>query len=447
MRKLLMVALKEVKLAFRDVGAIVTMLVTPLVLTLAIAAAFGTGTGGLSDVPVLVLNQDDSELSRFIEEALLSSKIEDLLAPELVSDETDARARVERGDVAALVIIPPGFGERVVPVVGRVRETLGIDLLSLDAVAAGALPEEVQEEIVRLYLESTEIDADPAVVEIYASPNWQISAGVIRGIVSQALEQLNMTTRGVGIVVQELVSRSSPGQTEGDVGGFRLFSVLVEAFEGAGNEELSVLLEIESPTGRPFSWLDYSATSMAVLFLMFAVTSGGRTLLAERRAGTLPRLLISPTAGLTIITGKMAGIFLTGLMQVSILWAATALIGAYWGRPLGVIAAVLVLVLCATGVGAAISAWSKSASQAGWIGTAVTLVASAVAGNFVPRMNLPGWLQAISLITPNAWGIEIFSALQAGRGLVDILSLLAGALGLAVLFYAVALAGFRRQFT
>jgi len=87
MRKLLTLALKEVKLAFRDVGAIVTMLVTPLVLTLAIGAAFGTGDGVLSDIPVLVLNQDAREMSRFVEEALTSEEVEDLLAPELVPDE------------------------------------------------------------------------------------------------------------------------------------------------------------------------------------------------------------------------------------------------------------------------------------------------------------------------------------------------------------------------
>jgi ABC-type multidrug transport system permease subunit len=61
-------------------------------------------------------------------------------------------------------------------------------------------------------------------------------------------------------------------------------------------------------------------------------------------------------------------------------------------------------------------------------------------------MNLPGWVQTFSLITPNAWGIEIFSALQAGGDLAGILPLLGGALGLTVVYYVVALIGFRRQF-
>jgi len=57
--KLWALVLKEVKLTFRDVGALLSMLVTPLALTLVIAAAFGTGDEGiLSDIPVLLLNQD-----------------------------------------------------------------------------------------------------------------------------------------------------------------------------------------------------------------------------------------------------------------------------------------------------------------------------------------------------------------------------------------------------
>ncbi len=445
MHKLWTLALKEVKLAFRDVGAIVTMLVTPLVLTLAIGAAFGTGDGVLPDIPVLLLNRDRQEMSRIVEEALTSEELEDLLAPELVTDEGDARARVEGDDVAALVIIPPGFSDRVVPVVGRVREALGIDLVSLDVEAADPLPAEVWDEIGRLYLETREMDADPVVVEIYASPNWRISAGVIRGIVTQVLERMNVTTQGMSIIMEELIARGALGPGGEERGVEVIRGVVNDGFEGVVAGELPVRVEIVSPSGRGFRWVDYSATSMAVLFLMFAVTSGGRTLLAERQGGTLPRLLVSPTPALTILGGKMSGIFVTGLMQVFALWGATTLIGAYWGAPLGVVAAIVVLVLCASGVGALISAWAQNASQAGTIGTAVTLVGSAVSGTFFPRGNLPAWVQNLSLVTPNAWGIEIFSALQMGRGLVGILPLLGGALSLTVLYYFAALIGFRRQ--
>lgn len=356
MRKLWTLAFKEIKLAFRDVGAIVTMLVTPLVLTLAIGAAFGTGGAPLSDIPVLLLNRDDGPLSGVVQDALTSEAVAHLLSPELVSDEAAARARVDDDEVAALVIIPSDFSERAVPIVGKAQKRLGISFLSLDGESALALSEQQQADIAQLYAEILEEEDDPVVVEIYASPNWRISTAVIKGIVTRALEQMNMTTHGISTIMERLIVGGAL-QVQDDESGTEALSVLSESgLQGTADRELPVRLQIVSPSGRGFSWLDYSASSMAVLFLMFAVTSGGRTLLAERQEGTLPRLLVSPTPAMTVLAGKMAGIFLTGLLQISVLWGATSLIGAYWGPPGGVAAALVILVLCATGVGALISA-------------------------------------------------------------------------------------------
>ncbi len=446
MRKLATLALKEVKLAFRDVGALVTMLVTPLVLTLAIGAAFGTGGGGLSDVPVLLLIQDAGPMSQIVVEVFTSAELADLLAPEIVSDEAAARSRVERDEVAALVIVPPGFSQRIAPELARIEETLGIDLLDLGPAQTAPFPEELWPEISRLFLETVEMDEDPLVVEVYASPNWRISAGVIRGILTQVLAQINTTTQGTATIIEALLTRGSRDGENQDIDADPFLLAAEMGLDDTTATQLPVRVDIVSPSGRSFRWLDYSATSMAVLFLMFAVTSGGRTLLAERQAGTLPRLLVSPTPALTILTGKMGGVFVTGLMQVFVLWGATALLGAYWGPPPGVMAAIVALVLCATGVGALISAWAQNAGQASAIGTAVTLIASAVSGTFFPRMNLPEWVQTVSLVTPNAWGIEMFSALQSGQGLAEILPFLGGALGLTIIYYVAAAAGFRRQF-
>jgi hypothetical protein len=61
-------------------------------------------------------------------------------------------------------------------------------------------------------------------------------------------------------------------------------------------------------------------------------------------------------------------------------------------------------------------------------------------------MNLPQWVQKVSLFTPNAWGIEIFAALQSGDGIAAILPYLGWLALLTLGYYGVALVGFRRQF-
>lgn len=438
MRKLLVLAFKEVRLAFRDVGAILTMLVTPLALTLAIAAAFGGGGSvPIADIPVLVLNQDAGQMSGTLVEALLSDQLADLLEPEVVTDEAAARARVEADQVAALVVIPPDFSARLLPMGGtelRVENEGSPFQLTAEQMQAWANSPQ-----------AADAEELPTVIEIYASPQWRISTAVVKAVVAQILERMHLVVRGIGSTMGRLI-------LAGGVDAMNQEQLLrvgqgigEQLVQGAGTGEALLRLEVVS-TRRAFSWLDYSAASMAILFLMFSATSGGRTLLIEREGGTLPRLLVSPTPAVTILVGKMAGVALTGILQVAILWGASSLIGAYWGEPLAVFVTIVALVLAATGVGALIAAWAKSPQQAGAIGTAVTLVAAALSGSFFPRMNLPAWVRQISLLTPNAWGIELFADLQAGDALGNVLPMLGGLLLLTLAYYVVALIGFRRQF-
>ena len=439
MRKLITLALKEVRLTFRDVGALITMLVTPLGLTLAMAAAFGMGgSSTLTDIPVLVLNQDKGTFSDFLTEVFESEEVGNLLAVEQVHDENAARARVENDEVATLIIIPSNFSQHAMPFLAKAESELDLDLTALNQDEIEALSPEIQEKLGQLYQQNQTQQLEPVEIEIYGSADWQISTTVIKGIVTQAVERLNITLQGITQLIEQQV-RSSGGNEPALSDSTQ--DTLTAEME---NSELPVRLNVVSPSGRPFKWLDYISASMAMLFLMFAVTSGGRTLLAEKMAGTLPRLLISPTPSLTILGGKMAGIALTGVLQMSLLWGATSLIGAYWGTPPGVLVAIILLVLSATGVGALISAWAKSAGQASALGTALTLTAAALSGSFFPRMMLPTWIRTLSLILPNAWGIEIFTALQSGQSLVDILPLLGGLLLLTIIYYAAALPGLRQ---
>lgn len=456
MRKLVVLAFKEVLVTFRDVGALVTMLVTPLALTLVMMAAFGGGSNSspLSDIPVLLLNRDTGRFGQVLTDIFFSPSVGDLVTPTLVEDEAEAaaRARVEANEVAALVIIPADFSARVFPFGARAQELVGVNVTAL-APDTPLTPEQ-QAGLAQAFMDSQtrseEARIDPVIVEIYASPDRRISALIVKAIVSQGLERLNIQIAGTTNIVARLAAGMfQAGQTDVDVAaalGAMSAGSAGQMPSDSATTNLPIRLVITSTTGRGFSWLGYYASSMAVLFLMFAVTSGGRTLLAERQRGTLPRLLISPTSALTILLGKMGGIVLTGVLQMLILWGATTLIGAYWGHPGGVLLTIVLLVVCASSVGALISAWARTPGQASAIGSAITLIGGALSGSFFVRWNLPQWVQQLSLVTPNAWGIEILSRLQAGRAATAILPWLGGMILLTVIYYALALVGFRRQF-
>lgn len=451
MRRWWVMAWKEVKLAFRDVGAIVSMLVTPIVLTVVMGVAFGGSNGvPISDIPVLVLDQDQGVFSEQLVSFFAADAVSDLVAPEVVADEAAARARVDADEVAALVTIPADFSDRIFPLRAAVAQRAGVDLLSLTPNAD--LSPEQRTAVAQAFVETRQASPEPAIVEIYASPDWRVSSSIVKSIVQQGLEAMNMQVQGTMVIMSQLVTAqigTGMGSEEGaNLSGIQdALSMHAEAESDQVGADLPIGLEVVSGSGRSFDWMSYSAASMAVLFLMLAVTSGGRTLLAERDYGTLPRLLISPIPALTVLLGKMAGVALTGLLQVTILWGATSLAGAYWGSVPAVLISLILLVLCASSVGAMISAWSRTPGQASAIGTAVTLAGAAISGTFMPRAGMPAWTQTVSLVTPNAWGIEIFSQLQAGKTLDAILPLLGGTLLVTVVYYALAMIGFRRQFS
>ncbi len=446
MRKLIVLAFKEVLLTFRDRGAIVTMLLTPLLLTLAIAAAFGTsGNTALSDIPVLVENRDDGELSQEIIAAFEDQDAEGLLDMTLIIDELEARQQVQANDAAAYVLIPENFTKSVLPLADMVETEMGLDLFSMQEKDYENLTPEQKENITRLYSQTQDEQQEIPVIEIYASTEFQISTSVVQGVLQAALERINMTIAGTNVIINKMVDSATLEQSDTPL-GFTDFGTFGDGGSSPVNtKDLPVNLQIFSPSGRSFNWLDYSAASMAILFLMFAVTTGGRTLQAEKQRGTLLRLITSPTKNLTILLGKMSGVILTGLLQVFLLWGATSLIGAYWGEASEVILTLFALVLAATSVGALISAFAQNAGQAGAIGSAFSLIAAAASGSFFPRGNLPDLLQKISFITPNAWGIEIFARLQSGQTLTDILPMLGGLLALTIIYYTIAAFGLRGQ--
>ena len=185
---------------------------------------------------------------------------------------------------------------------------------------------------------------------------------------------------------------------------------------------------------------------MALLFLMYTVANGGRSLLAERAQGTLPRLLISPTSTPQVLAGKVFGIFLTGVAQMAILIGGSTLIfGLQWGDPLGVIALVLAAVVGATGWGLLLTAIAKAPSQVASLGSALMLTFGILGGSFISLDNLPAPVRWVSRITPNAWGLEGFTTLAQGGGLAAIALPLAALLAMGLVLFGAAALLFNRQ--
>ncbi len=420
MKKTLAIALKDFQLMLNDPTALLLMLATPFALTLVIAFAFGGGSGsgsGLGDIPLIVVNQDRGQLGASLVEVFQSADLADLLEPQSSSDPQAARSLVDRGEAYVAVIIPAGFSAAILPGSGEQ--------------AGGQAPPA----------------RAPADLELYSDPAAPVSTGIVRSVVDEFLNRVYAGVTSAQVTITQLI-------TSGRLDPAQAAALGAELGQGAADETAgSSLLVVKtanadtSETGGGFDWLTYSAPSMAILFLMFTVTAGGRTILVERDSGTLPRLLTTPTTAAQVLGGKALGIYNSGIFQMVILYLASLLVlRVSWGAPGLVLVLVLALVAAATGWGLLIAAVARTPGQANAMGTAISLIFAISAGNFIPRVLMPGWLQSLGLITPNALGLEGIAAIRSGVGLAELAPILLALMGMAVVLVVISVLIFRRQY-
>jgi ABC-2 type transport system permease protein len=412
MKKLFNIAWKDIQITLSDPAALILTIVTPFALTLVMIFAFGgSDDSGIRGIPVAIVNLDKSELGLKMVEVFQSEDLASLVAPALVDDPEVARAGVDSDEYAAAVIIPANFGE-------------------------GLNPSEL----------TISSEQEQAIIEIYANPTRPTSVSVVRTIVDEFINQASAMVFGIQVSIGQMLKAGILDPTNP--------TALMEIGEfGAKQNETNRLIKLqgsmaEGSVNTEFDWFSYIAPSLALLFLMFTITNGGRSILAEREGGTLPRMLVTPSNASQVLGGKVFGIYLNGVLQLAVLFVASlVLLQINWGPANVVIPTILFVVAAATGWGMLIAAFAKTPAQANIMGTAITLVFAIGSGSFFPRELLPQWLQTISLISPNAWGIEAFNSIRLGATAVELLPLWGGMLAMFVVLFIVSTFTFRRQYS
>ena len=275
-------------------------------------------------------------------------------------------------------------------------------------------------------------------IEFYTNPTRTTSAGIIRTILEQFLSQVEIGRISGEVTVTQLLANGYINPAQAAAVGTSIGQQMVQSSGSTSSIKLINVTEGGGPV--EFDTLAYIAPGMALMFLMYTVTYGGLSLIKENRQGTLARMLISPTTSTQVLSGKVIGIFLTAVAQLLILIGGTSLLfGLKWGDPLAVLALLFAAAFAATGWGMVIAAFLKTPGQVGSIGSALMLIFGLLGGSFFDISSLPGWVQTISKISPNAWGMEGFLDLAHGGSIVSVRTPVFALLSMgAVLFCAAA---------
>src|SRR5215208_4854995 len=121
MLKTLLIGIKDLKIMFRDRAALIFMLLAPFLLTIGmgfVTGRFSGSSSGLSDIPVVIVNQDNEQLGSALADVFSSEDLADLMEPAAASDPEAARQSVDDDQAAAAVIIPEGFTRSIISAEG-----------------------------------------------------------------------------------------------------------------------------------------------------------------------------------------------------------------------------------------------------------------------------------------------------------------------------------------
>ena len=417
MLKTFLIGIKDLRLAFRDRAALILMLAAPFVLTLGLGLVTGRFSGnnnsGLSDIPVIIVNLDNDQLGNALVDTFNSKELADLMEPTIGSDPEAARQLIDDDEAAAVVIIPEGFTRSIIPQQG--------DFNNPDAVR------------------------EPVKIEVYANPSRPTGAGIVKSIVDEFLSRVNEGSLSGSVSILQLMASGRITPQQAEAAGLAMNQQLQT---NAVDNTLAITINSSTADGEEvkFDILAYLAPGMALMFLMYTVSYGGRSILAEKTQGTLPRLLVSPTSASQILGGKVFGIFLTGAAQMLILIGASSLLFQLkWGDPIGVIVLVFAAVFGATGWGMFITALARTPAQVANVGMSITLIFGIMGGSFISLDQMPPAIQTFSKIAPNSWALDGFTTLGLGGTLADLSSPIAALLTMGTVLFLVSVVLFGKK--
>lgn len=192
----------------------------------------------------------------------------------------------------------------------------------------------------------------------------------------------------------------------------------------------------------------YFTPSMMIFFLMYSALSGSRNILKEKESGLVSRLLYLPLSPTNLLLGKLLAVYIVALLQVLVLILSSSLIlGVSWGQStLGLFMLATMLAASFTALGIFIVVCTKDSNHASIVGMGCVLLFSCLGGNFVPVEQFPEWIQYVSMISLNRWGLDgILDITYRNLSMYEILTEFIVLAMFTLIFFGLSLKRFKQQ--
>lgn len=397
MKKILAIIRKDTLLRFSDLVEWLFFLILPIVFTVVLAG--GTGASSDARVPLVVVDQAHSPLSAQLLATLQKSQA--VRPQELPLQQAEEQFSQRR--VSVVLAIPPEF-----------------DLAHLE------------QGKVELALRKQPNNLNALVAE-----------RAVRGVLAQVGSAVGIANSSVA-EAERIQAFESPAARQAYVDA-ALQAAQVEMEQapqrvatarGATQEQIEYDPRANSSAGQLITWVFIPLIAISSMFAY------------ERRAGTLRRLLTTPTGKATYLLGTILGQVLIALLQMLLLVGfGVVVMKLNWGHSPAALAVMLVAsALAAAALGTALGTLVKTEGQASGLSMMLGMVMALLGGCWYPAELFPPFVRTAAKILPTTWAMQgMLNIVLRGQGLRGVIPEAGVLLGFALVLFVIGVWRFRYE--
>jgi ABC-2 type transport system permease protein len=353
---------------------------------------------------------------------------------------------------------PGGFGTEVSKAIHAIDQFEVQEFSALDQAQGKVAQGDITAVIVIPADFSAKIDAySPSTVEVIVDPAEPEAASIVTGIINQVMGEVTIwgeVQHGIRSLFEAsgLLAQASP-QEQSAIQAQNLGVIMTRINEVRRNPAIQVIsedLQGAKIQGGIELFIAHLFAGLTVMFIFFIVAMCSNSLLVEREAGTIRRLLSAPAPRGAIIAGKTLAFMLLGCLQVVVMFAvANLLLKVPLGHsPLSLVVLTVAVTFVAAAMGMMVAALAKTAGQANSIGLILAFVLAGLGGAMVtskePVIRSGGSMGTIAMLTPHAHAVEGFYRVMVENAtFIQVLPQIGILLAFGIAFFLIAVWRFR----
>lgn len=376
LKKVWIIALKDLKLFFKDAGTIFFFIAFPFMFIVLFNFLLSGAYGGDERLELhLATREAPGGLSYQILAAMETTDVSQLEAgaPAFVWDRDyeAARQAVENEELAGFIAFPADFTTSL----------------------ANGTPTSLE-----VFTQAGDINTRAALDGVARAIASQIGTHqvIIRSAVALLVKNGDLHPNDIQQAVQKIMADLFAGGVAGDGNNYITFQI-----ENVG------VVEAENPSNFVFP-------GYLVMFVFFAAAITAEAIVRERQNNTLERLMSTSVSKEVILGGIFTGIALRGLVQIIIFWVVGILafnidLGL---SPVAVFLLSFLMVIMSSAFAVMLATLAKTRRSAGALANITALVLAPLGGCWWPFFLYPDWIQTFARITPHAWATTGFNKLM-----------------------------------